>query len=143
MDDALTASSVGLGPLGVTSMHDATEGGVIGGLAEMAYASRKAVVIERAKVNITPDCRAVCDAFGIDPLTTVSEGSLLLTCDATRAHELQAKLGRRGIPAHQIGSVKKGRGLWASGEAGAPRRVAPARDRYWAAYERAVRSHLK
>jgi len=141
--DALTASSLGLGPGGVTSMHDATEGGVLGGLEEMADASKTAFVVELPRVHVATDCLAICRAFKINPLTTVSEGSLLLTCNAARVEELQAKLVRRGIPAHQIGSVRKGRGLWVKGAEGSEQRAAAAADRYWAAYERSVRAGLR
>ncbi|MDA4120011.1 MAG: AIR synthase related protein, partial [Thaumarchaeota archaeon] len=40
--DAMIARSIGLGKEGVSSMHDATEGGVLGALEEMARASTKA-----------------------------------------------------------------------------------------------------
>ena len=141
--DALTASSLGLGPRGVTSMHDATEGGVLGGLEEMADASKTAFVIEAARIQVTPDCLAICRAFEIEPFTTVSEGSLLLTCHSARADELQEKLTRNGVPAHQIGRVRKGGGLWIRDAAGREKRAAPVPDRYWAVYERSVRAGLK
>lgn len=140
--DALAASLLGLGAEGVTSMHDATEGGVLGGLAEMADASGKAFMIEGEKVHVRAETLAVCRAFGIDPLTTVSEGALLLTCNPKRADELQARLRRRGIPAFEIGRARKGRGLWVARQGGRLMKFAPKPDRYWSAYERGVRLHL-
>lgn len=141
--DALTASSLGLGPGGVTSMHDATEGGVLGGLEEMSEASGTAFVVEADKIRVTSDCLAICRAFRIDPLTAVGEGSLLLTCHPTLEDELESKLARNSIPAHRIGRVRKGRGLWFKGAAGQKKRVKPGPDGYWAAYVRGVRAGLK
>jgi hydrogenase expression/formation protein HypE len=140
--DALTASTVGLGYGGVTSMHDATEGGILGGLAEMADASRRAFIIEKEKVHVPVESGAVCSVFNIDPLTTVSEGSLLLTCSPTRVWELQTRLRRRGIPSFELGRVRKGNGLWVSSAGRNARKVAQVQDRYWSAYERGVRARL-
>ena len=140
--DALTASSLGLGRGGITSMHDATEGGVLGGLEEMADASRTSFVVETGKIHVEADCSAICRAFRIDPLTTVSEGSLLLTCHQSRADELRDKLARNRIPAHQIGRVERGKGLWVKDASGRKRKAAPGADRYWSAYERSVRAGL-
>ena len=124
-------------------MHDATEGGILGGLAEMADASAKAFLIEEERVHVPAECRAVCSAFKIDPLTTVSEGSLLLTCSPSRSEELERRLRRHGIPAFRIGRVKKGRGLWIVSADKAVRRAAPSTDRYWSVYERGMHSRLK
>ncbi len=116
--DALTASALGLGPGRVTSMHDATEGGVLGGLAEMADASRTAFYVRRDDLHVPFEALAVCTTFGIEPLSTVSEGALLLTCNPSIIEELKRRLRRNGIPAFEIGTVRKGRGLWVSTSGG-------------------------
>ena len=140
--DALAASTVGLGREGVTSMHDATEGGILGGLGEMSWASGTAFVVEKDRVHTTDECLAICNAFDIDPLSTVSEGSLLLTCNPERVEELKRRLRRRGIGAFEFGRVKRGTGLWVSSAGGRARRARPSQDRYWSVYERSVRSGL-
>lgn len=140
--DALTASSVGLGPGSVTSMHDATEGGIIGGLSEMAEASRKAFFVEKERVHVPAESTRICGAFGIDPLSTVSEGALLITCNPRRVEELKHRLRRSGVPAFEIGIVRSGRGLWVS-SGGRVRKAKPTLDRYWSVYERGVTSGLQ
>ncbi|MDA4121215.1 MAG: AIR synthase-related protein, partial [Thaumarchaeota archaeon] len=58
--DAKAAAKVGLGKNGVTSMHDATEGGVLGALDEMAFASGRAFVVDRSKIPVSAEAVATC-----------------------------------------------------------------------------------
>ena len=138
VEDARAARKVGLGRGGVSSMHDATEGGVLGALEEMAAASRKSFVIDPAKIRVPREVEDVCAAFKVDPLTTMGEGSLLITCAPERAEETAKKLSRGGIPAAKIGEVAGGAGLWLQPEGGPRTRFKPRPDPYWAAYDRAV-----
>jgi hydrogenase maturation factor len=140
--DALVAATLGLGEEGVTSMHDATEGGVVGGLDEMAYASRKSIVVDKGMIVQLEEATAVCSAFGIDPLIALSEGTLLITCNPNRGDELVGKLKAAGVRAEKIGTVKRGRGLWISERGRAPKRIRPGADPYWRAYSRAASEGL-
>ncbi len=65
--EARVAAAFGLRDRGVTSMHDATEGGVLGGLLEVAVASDVGMRIELDAIPVRPEVRAVCDHVGIDP----------------------------------------------------------------------------
>ena len=143
VEDALVAASVGLGGEGISSMHDATEGGVLGALDEMASACGKSFIVEPGDIPVLPEASAVCSAFGLDPFRTMAEGSLLLTCLPAAVGELRGLLSRAGIPATEIGTVGEGRGLWLSGRAGGRRRFKPDPDGYWAAYERASRQRAE
>lgn len=139
---ALTASSLGLGKEGVTSMHDATEGGVFGGLDEMMSACGKAAVVEKEMIHVQEECEAVCAAFGIEPLSSSSEGTLLITCAPSRADDLVKKMRREGIATYAIGHVTDGRGLWVSERGAAAKRTRPRADGYWKAYRKSVESGL-
>lgn len=141
--EALLASSVGLGDSGVTSMHDATEGGVVGGLDEMATASNRAFHVDQDRIFVSKEARAVCSAFGIDPLTSLSEGTLLLTCHPQSVGKLRARIRRSSIAVYEIGSVRDGAGLLVSKSHGRPRRVQPPADGYWKAYNRSIALGLK
>ncbi|MDD1665908.1 MAG: AIR synthase family protein [Methanomicrobiales archaeon] len=99
--DALTAMAAG----GVTAMHDATEGGVIGGLAEVAEASGVGMVVDESRFVYPEEVRMVCEAFGIDPVAAIAEGSLIITADAARAGHIIGDLGKAGIAASVIGRV--------------------------------------
>ncbi len=118
VDDSVAASRAGLGRGGVTSMHDATEGGVLGGLEEMALASHSAFVVNRARVPVPEDARAVCETYGLDPLSAVSEGALLLTCSAEAEDRVVVSLRASGVLGTVIGRVQKGAGLFSSDRRG-------------------------
>lgn len=103
--DALAAVAAGVRDRGVTSLHDATERGVLGGLAELARAAGTGIVAHRDALPVPPAVRAVCDLAGMDPYVASSEGTLLLTC---RPHAAAAVVGRltvAGIAAFMIGEL--------------------------------------
>jgi len=103
--DALTAVEVGVHDAGVTAMHDATEGGVWGGLYEIAEASHVGMLVDRNGVVVRPEVQAVCDLFGMDPYISISEGTLLLTCRPEKASAVIDRLADAGISASRVGEV--------------------------------------
>jgi hydrogenase expression/formation protein HypE len=133
--EARVAAAFGLRERGVTSMHDATEGGVIGGLLEVAVASGVGMRIERDAVPVLPEVRAVCDHVGVDPYVAISEGTLIATVVTERADDFVAVLGDEGIDAAVVGEVtdvREGR-LIAAGERSEPM-MHPGLDPFWAAF---------
>ena len=103
--EATIARTFGLRSEGVTSMHDATEGGIIGGLAEVAVASGTGMRVERAGIPVRPEVRAVCDHVGIDPYISISEGTLIATVVPGRAAAFVDALAAHGIEAAIVGEV--------------------------------------
>ncbi len=98
--DALIASEVG-----VSAMHDATEGGVIGGLFEIASASNVGMEIDESLFVYPSEVKMVCEAFKIDPVAAIAEGSLLITAPPENSGEILRRLQRAGIAASVIGKV--------------------------------------
>jgi hydrogenase expression/formation protein HypE len=103
--EATMARGFGLRDGGVTSMHDATEGGVLGGLAEVASASGVGMRIDLAAIPVRPEVRAVCDHTGMDPYTAISEGTLIATVVPERAEAFVAALADADIEASDVGEV--------------------------------------
>ncbi len=99
--DALTAMEAG----GVTAMHDATEGGVLGGFFEVAHASNVGMEIDEASFIYPEEVKMVCDAFNIDPIAAIAEGSLIITAKPTHSNEIIRKLRKAGISASVVGKV--------------------------------------
>lgn len=89
----------------VDSMHDPTEGGVLGGLAEMAYASGASIEINPEAVPIAEEAAVLCKAAGLDPLATLSSGALLAAIPPERLGEAEKRLGALGIKLAIIGKV--------------------------------------
>ena len=135
------ALKVGVRERGVTALHDATEGGVLGGLIEVARASGHDLRVERARIPLAPEAAAACEVFGIDPYWALSEGTLLATVASAHAPAVLAAIAEEGIAAADVGEVLEGHGtLWLTGADGKVtklRDVEP--DPYWPAYERAVK----
>ncbi len=109
VEDALTATEVG----GVHAMHDATEGGIAGGLQEIAWASNVGVVAHEEKIPIYEETKAVCNALNIDPLKTISSGALIISAHPEKAEKIVAALKKKRIQASVIGkTVDKRKGLY-------------------------------
>ncbi|MFB6166389.1 MAG: AIR synthase-related protein [Haloarculaceae archaeon] len=125
VEDALAAAGAG----DVSAMHDATEGGIVGGLTEMADGAGVRIDLDSAAVPVADGVEAVCGALGVDPWHVTSCGTLLVTVDPDDAEGVVSALENRGTPAAVVGSVNEGSGLYVDGE----RRRAPERDPSWAA----------
>lgn len=88
---------------GVNSMHDITEGGLLGGLFEVAMASNKGFKIYKDKIPMLDITKKVCEEFKIDPLRLIASGSMLITSKDGEA--LIKKLKEKGINASIIGKI--------------------------------------
>lgn len=107
LKDALTAVEIG----GVHAMHDATEGGIAGGLQEIAWASNVGIIAHENKVPICEETETICRTLEIDPLRTISSGALIIAAHPEKAEEILMTLRGRGIRAGIVGRVvdkKKG-----------------------------------
>ena len=135
--EARIASEFGLREAGVTSMHDATEGGVIGGLTEVVAASGVGLRVELDAIPVPPEVRAVCDAVGIDPLISISEGTLIATVVPQRSEELVSVLAENGISAAVVGEITPpGAGSVAVTGGRERALVHPGLDPFWEAFGR-------
>ncbi|MCD6446286.1 AIR synthase family protein, partial [Candidatus Bathyarchaeota archaeon] len=92
---------------GVHAMHDPTEGGVAGGIHEMADASNLGVKVFEEKIPIQPETVKICEFFKIDPLQLISSGALLIAVEPKAAERVIEHLRREGIPAFLIGEFLK------------------------------------
>jgi hydrogenase maturation factor len=132
---------VGVRASGVSCLHDATEGGVLGGLVELARAAGKDLRVEQERIPLLPEARAACEVMGIDPYRALAEGALIATVRAGREGQALSALATAGIEAAEVGEVMGSGGrLWLTTPSGEVRTLAePEPDPYWAAYGRAVR----
>jgi hydrogenase maturation factor len=92
----------------VTAMHDATEGGVVTALWELAEASGKTLRIDARSIQVSSLARRICAVFGMDPLCAIASGSLLLTVPESDAHTITEALLGAGIACADIGIVCEG-----------------------------------
>jgi hydrogenase maturation factor len=139
--DCRAAVRVGVRDRGVSALHDATEGGVLGGLLELAKAAGVDIRVTGERVLLSPEARAACEALELDPLWTLSEGTLLLSVRAPWALEVMQAIADESIAVAEIGEVVRGHGaVWLTAPDGKVTGITePVRDGYWDAYARAVR----
>ncbi len=133
--DAAAAVSVGVRDNGVTTMHDATECGIIGGLFEIAKASGVGMHIDRNRIPVLPFTLEICEEFGMDAYSAISEGTLLCTARAEHADNVIHAMEKQDIPAAIVGEVlpeEKGMTIKISGAE--EKLVHPVTDPFWKAF---------
>lgn len=135
--EATVARGFGLRDDGVSSMHDATEGGVLGGLTEVAAASGAGMRIELSAIPVRPEVRAICDHAGMDPYVAISEGTLIATVRPHRAEAFVAALADAGIDAADVGEITDPSAGRVLVDDGAERPLEhPGLDPFWGAFGR-------
>lgn len=120
--DGLIASEVG-----VHMMHDATEGGLWNALVEISEVTGKRIDLWGDKLFINPAVREVTKIVGIDPFSSISEGTMVIITDKERVRD---ELVSNGIQAEIVGRVERGEGVYLDG-----RRIEkPREDPFWRAF---------
>ena len=99
--DAITAFKTG----GVSAMHDPTEGGIAGGLHELADAANVGFNVYEEKIFVHDETSKICQHFCVDPLQLISSGSLLIVAEEAKAAEILDNLSNNGVQASMIGEV--------------------------------------
>jgi hydrogenase expression/formation protein HypE len=106
---SVVKEGIAAGSFGVNSMHDITEGGVLGALWEMAEASGVGFMVYKEKMPVSSVTEKVCSRLSLDPLRFISSGSMLIT--AKDGEALAKRLKQRGINASIIGTITMNRGI--------------------------------
>ena len=139
VEDALTAASIGTREKGVTSMHDATECGIWGGLYEVAKASKVGMRIEKEKIIVLDEVEKICKKFGMDPYSSISEGTLLITCKERKVDLLLKKLSQKKIPASVVGEIiPESKGIILVEQSREKHLEHPRVDPFWQAFAKAI-----
>lgn len=92
--------------VGVSAMHDVTEGGVFGALWEMASASGVGIEVDLQKIPIRQETIEICEIFDINPYMLISSGSMLI--GTSHGSRLVEELKRAGIHSAVIGYATEG-----------------------------------
>lgn len=141
VEDALTAVSVGVRDSGITSMHDATECGIWGGLYEIAQAANLGVRVEKERIVVEKCVPEICKYFGIDPYASISEGTLIMSCREHKAEEVVKALSRKGIASSIVGELVSPRHGMILVERGKEKKLKhPVVDPFWQAFYNALKN---
>jgi hydrogenase maturation factor len=138
--DALLASSIGVGDNGVTAMHDAAEGGIYGGLIELASASSKGLIIDKSVIPISEESKLICSLFNLDPFTSLSSGTIIITVRPEKELDVIDVLRSANIFAKRIGKIiPSENGLkYVEGKV-KKLLITMQKDKYWKIYQRALK----
>ena len=122
----------------VTAMHDPTEGGLAAALWELARACGHTLEVDLRRVIVPALSQRICDVFGLDPLSTIASGALLMTVKQEDALRVAGALEEDGIACSVIGRVVAGEPqVWVDSHK-TPRLLDyPTRDEITRAYEQA------
>ncbi len=122
---------------GVTAMHDPTEGGLASGLWELADASRVGLAIDLENVPVLPEAELICNLLGVDPLSAIASGSLVLTVEGNRLRAVEDVISDAGIGVTVLGSVMEEYGVFLQSKGGLELLPRPERDSLAELFERA------
>lgn len=106
--DVLRPAQIACKSASIHSMHDPTEGGLINGLVEMAWASEKEIEVDLKKIFIYKESQILCGAFGLNPLGVIASGALLLAISPSDLPKIEKAFRKVSIPIQVIGKVKRG-----------------------------------
>jgi len=90
----------------VDAMHDPTEGGILSALHEIADSSNVGMEIDISRIYIKEETKIVTSCLGVDPLSLLGSGSLLVVVKPDVANKILTDLHHAGIWADIIGIVK-------------------------------------
>lgn len=91
--------------IGVSYMHDVTEGGILGAIWEASKAINKGVKISKNLIPIEKSTKIICEHFNINPLRLISSGSMLIISSPQKVDEIKDKLKVKNIEVTVIGEV--------------------------------------
>lgn len=90
---------------GVTSMHDVTEGGILGALWEVAECADVGMTIYMDAIPVRDETQQICDLFGISPYQLISSGCMIMT--TFEGQKCLEALDEIGVTANIIGTITK------------------------------------
>jgi hydrogenase maturation factor len=105
MLNSISVVDVGIlaGQFGVNAMYDATEGGVLGAIWEVAEASNKGMYVYKESIPIKEETVKICDVLSINPYRLISSGCMIITCSNGKG--LCDQLNKNGISANIVGKI--------------------------------------
>jgi hydrogenase expression/formation protein HypE len=116
------------------AMHDATEGGLLNGVYEIAAASHTGVTLYEDRIPLPGEIEKICGYFGIDPLISISEGTLLIAASPEKANRIISDLKHEAIPAWEIGEITPKQKVFIHKNGVKDSLTPVAVDPFWAAY---------
>lgn len=120
---------------GVKALHDVTEGGVYGAVAEMAAASGLGYLIEKDNFIISKEVADICNSLNMDPAGLISSGTMLMA--APQEINLKEIFKNNDIEIFRVGKLLKN-GQYILGNGEKKLFETPAEDELWKFIEKNI-----
>ncbi len=104
-DISVVKEGVLAGNIGVNSMHDVTEGGVLGALWELAEASEVGIEIYENNINVRRETIEICRELSIDPMKLISSGVMVMTTSEDKKNLLTEAFKEANIELTEVGKI--------------------------------------
>lgn len=104
-DISVVKEGILAGSIGVNSMHDATEGGILGALWELAEASGVGIEVYGDSINIRRETLEICRVLSIDPMKLISSGVMVMTIPEDKKGLLIDAFHGEGIELTEVGKI--------------------------------------
>lgn len=105
LKDAIAAAEVLAPNKELKAMHDVTEGGVLGGISEMAEASGCGFRVDSSKLPVGEAQTKICKLFDIDHRLCVGAGAMIIAVQNGQEEALVNYLKDQAIPATVVGEI--------------------------------------
>jgi len=115
----------------VRAMHDCTEGGVLGAIYEMSFASGLGFQLFEEKIPVARETAYVCSQLSLDPLRLISSGTLLLAVEGGREREVSRAVREVGSTAAVVGTFRRGKRTVVRRDGNAETLSGPPTDELW------------
>ncbi|MTI68586.1 MAG: AIR synthase [Firmicutes bacterium] len=106
-DISVVKEGIICGNIGVSYMHDVTEGGILGALWETSKAIKKGIRVYKKDIPIADSTKNICNILNIDPLKLISSGSMIIIADDENTKKIKSKLKESNIKVSVIGEITK------------------------------------
>lgn len=104
-DISVVPEGIIAGKIGVTSMHDVTEGGILGAVWELCEGVNLGAMIDADLIRIHPITSRICNYFEINPLRLISSGTMIMTVNPNKVDILIEQLKQSNIEVSRIGEI--------------------------------------
>ena len=86
-------------------MHDPTEGGLLGGIWELAFLAKTGFFIDYEKIFIYLECKTFTDFYKMNPLQLIASGALVIVAPPSETENIIKAFGKKEIPCIKIGRM--------------------------------------
>ncbi len=97
----------------VNSMHDVTEGGVYGAVAELAQAANLGATLYADRIPVAAVTAKICKKLGVSPMRLIGSGSILIV--SPEPEKIIKALQKKGVDATVIGTMRQSKEITAIG----------------------------